>query len=144
MRKTGIAFILLLLATALSAADRATEVRNAETAFAKAFEDRDQAKFFSFVADDATFLGAKQTMAGKAEIIKVWSQYFKSEKAPFAWTPERVAVNGSGDIGETWGPVHDAQGKLTGHFQSVWQRQADGSWKVLFDGPGAPACETTK
>ena len=49
---------LLILVFALSAAaDRADEVRGTEIAFAKAFADRDVKKFFSYLADDAQFLG---------------------------------------------------------------------------------------
>lgn len=120
-------------------ADAVDDVRQAESSFAGAFADRDQAKFFSFVADDATFLGAKRTLAGKPAVVAAWSEYFKGA-APFRWTPERVVVNATGDLGMTSGPVYDATGKHFADFLSVWQKQKDGSWKVLFDGPGAPVC----
>jgi pimeloyl-ACP methyl ester carboxylesterase/ketosteroid isomerase-like protein len=114
-------------------------VRNAEMAFAKAFADRDQAKFFSLVLDDATFLGGLSTLAGKNRVVERWSKFFGSSPAPFSWTPERVAMNAAGTIGLSTGPVFGADGKQVGNFSSVWVRQADGSWKVLFDGPGSPA-----
>ena len=60
-------------------------------------------------------------------------------QAPFSWGPDRVAVNAAGTIGETAGPVYDADGHHIGNFNSVWVKQADGTWKVLFDGPGSPA-----
>ena len=134
-----LALILLIAATAQ--ADAIEEVRNAEIAFAKAFADRDQVRFFSFVLDDATFLGPKTVLGGKPEVMRVWSGFFKPEKAPFRWAPERVVVNAAGDLGLSTGPVHDPDGKQIGNFSSVWQRQKDGSWKVLFDGPGSgPPC----
>jgi ketosteroid isomerase-like protein len=133
--------LFALVATSALAADRADEVRQTETAFAKAFADRDAAKFFSFVADDATFMGQKKTMSGKAEVVKVWSEYLKAAQAPFSWKPERVAVNASGDLGLSTGPVYDGSGKHIGDFISTWTRQADGSWKVVFDGPGSHVCE---
>ena len=132
--------VLALAATTALAADRAEEVRNTEIAFAKAFADRDAAKFFSFVADDATFMG-KKTLTGKAEVVQVWSEYLKGEKAPFSWKPERVAVNAAGDLGLSTGPVFNAEGKHILNYISTWQRQADGSWKVVFDGPGGAVCE---
>ena len=142
MRKIAVILAALVVALPMFASDPADEVRAAETAFAKAFADRDQAKFFTFVADDAHFLGAKRTMNNKAEVVEVWSNYLKDAKAPFSWKPERVFVNAKGDLGLSTGPVFDPEGKHVSNFISYWQKQADGTWKVLFDGPGAPVCES--
>jgi len=79
--------LLLVLALPASAADRAEEVRATEIAFAKAFADRDAKKFFSYLADDAQFLGRSNTMRGKQQVIAVWSEFFKPEVAPFRWQP---------------------------------------------------------
>jgi ketosteroid isomerase-like protein len=133
---------LLCLATVSRGADSsaAKDVRDAETAFAKAFADRDQAKFFAWVAEDANFLSPGRTLAGKAQVVEAWSRFFKDAAAPFSWKPERIAMNGAGDIGLSTGPVLDPAGKHVGNFSSIWQKQKDGSWKVIFDGPGAPVC----
>ena len=133
--------IVLMLAAVSALADARDDVRNAELAFAKAFADRDQAKFFSFVLDDASFLGPGATLGGKKAIVDRWSRFFATPQAPFSWAPDRVAVNAAGTTGLTAGPVYDASGNHIGNFNSVWMKQADGTWKVLFDGPGsAPAC----
>ncbi|HTG52233.1 MAG TPA: hypothetical protein VMA33_05170 [Candidatus Tectomicrobia bacterium] len=50
-------YLLILVFALPAAADRADEVRGTEIAFAKAFADRDVKKFFSYLADDAQFLG---------------------------------------------------------------------------------------
>src|ERR1041385_8540873 len=132
--------LLLLLALPAAAGDM-ENLRDTEVAFAKAFTDRDQAKFFSFVLDDATFLGGLSTLHGKAEVVARWSRFFKAPAAPFNWTPERVAVNAAGTVGLSSGPVFDPKGTMIGIYGSVWLKQADGSWKILFDGPGgSPAC----
>ena len=135
--------VFLAAACAARAADpapAAAAVKEAETAFSKAFADSDQAKFFAFVAEDANFLSTNRTLAGKPQVVETWSRFFKDASAPFSWRPERVVVNGAGDIGLSTGPVHDPAGKHIGNFSSVWQKQKDGRWKVLFDGPGAPVC----
>jgi len=133
--------IVLILAAVSALADARDDVRNAELAFAKAFADRDQAKFFSFVLDDASFLGPGGTLGGKQAIVERWSRFFGTPQAPFSWAPDRVAVNAAGTTGLTAGGVYDANGNHIGNFNSVWMKQADGTWKVLFDGPGsAPAC----
>ena len=117
----------------------AEQVRDTEIAFAKAFADRDETKFFSYVADDAHFLSARSTLDGKAEIVKGWSQLFKSKTAPFSWRPDRVVIVSDGKLGLSTGPVFDPEGVQVGVFSSIWEKQVDGSWKVKFDGPGAPA-----
>jgi ketosteroid isomerase-like protein len=138
MRK-AIAVLLLFVATA-AFADAADEVRRTESAFAKAFADRDVVKFFSYVADDANFLGPKRVLTGKGEVVKVWSEYLKPQQPPFSWRPERVVTNAAGDIGLSTGPVFDAKGAHIADYSSIWQKQKDGLWKIIFDGPGAPVC----
>jgi ketosteroid isomerase-like protein len=133
---------ILVLALPVSAADRAEEVRATEIAFAKAFADRDAKKFFSYLADDAQFLGRSNTMRGKQQVIAVWSEFFRPEVAPFRWQAERVVTNATADLGFSTGPVFDKAGVQIGTFTSTWVRQPDGSWKILFD--GGSACPTTK
>jgi ketosteroid isomerase-like protein len=151
MRMTSTALSLLLAFSIASAAPGgeviapAEQVRQAEIEFARAFADRDQAKFFSYVANDANFLSAHKTLSGKEEIVKTWSGFFKDAAAPFSWAPERVVVNARGDLGLSTGAVRDPKGELVGNYSSIWQRQKDGTWKVIFDGPGAPApCQQSK
>jgi len=105
-----------------------------EVAFAKAFADRDAKKFFSYVADDAQFLGQRTIMHRKQEVVAVWSEFFKPAVAPFRWEPERVVTNAAGDLGFSSGLVFDEAGVQTGTFTSTWLRQPNGSWKILFDG----------
>jgi ketosteroid isomerase-like protein len=140
--RRNLCLLLLVLALPAAAADRAEEVRGTEIAFAKAFADRDAKKFFSYVADDAQFLGRRNTMRGKQEVIAGWSEFFKPVVAPFRWQPERVVTNGAGDLGFSTGPVFDEAGVQIGTFTSTWVRQPDGSWKILFD--GGSACPTVK
>ena len=134
--------LILVFALPAAAADRADEVRATEIAFAKAFADRDVKKFFSYVADDAQFLGQRTIMHGKQEVVAVWSEFFKPAVAPFRWEPERVVTNAAGDLGFSSGPVFDEAGVQTGTFTSTWLRQPNGSWKILFD--GGSACQTTR
>jgi ketosteroid isomerase-like protein len=139
----SLALLLFLWGATASGATAATatdDVRNAETSFAQAFADRDAAKFAALIADDATFTTATTTLAGKPEIVKGWSAYFAKEKAPFSWHPERVYTNAAGDLGLSIGPVYDAAGNHIGDYSSIWQKQHDGTWKIVFDGPGSRVC----
>ncbi len=138
--RRNLCLLLLVLASSASAADRTEEVRATEIAFAKAFTERDAKKFFSYLADDAQFLGQRSIMHGKQEVIAAWSEFFKPAVAPFRWQPERIVTNAAGDLGFTSGPVFDEAGARIGTFTSTWMRQPDGSWKILFD--GGSACPT--
>ena len=146
--------LALLLVTALGCATGSTaarparavdpatarrEVRQAEIAFATAFRNRDRRAFFAMIADDAVFLGPHRTLRGKRQVLGVWDRFFAAPAAPFSWVPERVEISGDGSLGLSTGPVRDPSGMQIASFSSIWRRQADGSWRVIFDGPGCPA-----
>lgn len=133
--------VLLLALPSAGAADEAAirdSLRAAEAGFAKAFADRDLDAFLAFIDEDAMFLGPKGGLRGKEAVKADWSKFFESETAPFSWEPKRWELNPSGTMGLTTGPVYAPDGKWVGSFMSIWRRQADGSWKVIFD--GAPEC----
>jgi ketosteroid isomerase-like protein len=139
--------LLLLLAIALplyaevaeknpAPKDPVEEVRQTEIAFAKAFADRDSDKFFSYVADDAHFLSDLRTLEGKGQVVSAWSHFFSRPAAPFSWGPERVSVTGDGKTAISTGPVYDPNGTLIGVYTSIWRKEKDGSWKIIFDRGG--------
>ncbi len=113
-----------------------SEVRARETAFAKTMADRDLAAFGTFLAGEAVFFGA-QPLRGRERVVAVWSRFFEGPAAPFSWTPDTVEVLASGTLALTSGPVTDADGKPAGRFNSVWRRETDGVWRVVFD-KGSP------
>jgi ketosteroid isomerase-like protein len=121
----------------------ADEVRAAETAFAKSMADRNLTAFTALLADDTVFWGGKGVNRGKAAVAADWKRFFDGPTAPFSWAPAEVEVLSSGTLGYTSGPVFDPKGNRIGTFNSVWQRQGDGSWKVVFD-KGCPPCECAK
>ena len=109
------------------------EARAAETAFAQTMADRDLDAFAAFIAEDAVFSPGPNTLRGKAAVVAAWSRYFEGEQAPFSWRPETVVVSAAGQLAATKGPVFDPAGKPIAEFRSTWRREADGSWKVVFD-----------
>ena len=143
---------LVVLATAISSApvgaqqksaNPVDQVRAAETAFAKSMADRNPAAFAALLADDAVFFGGKGVNHGKAAVVADWKRFFDGAAAPFSWAPAEVEVLPSGNLGFTSGPVFDPKGTRIGTFNSVWQRQTDGSWKIVFD-KGCPPCDCPK
>jgi ketosteroid isomerase-like protein len=121
----------------------ADQVRAAETAFAKSMADRNLPAFTALLADDTVFFGGKGVLRGKAAVAADWKRFFNGPAAPFSWSPAEVEVLESGTLGYSSGPVLDPQGNRIGTFNSVWQRQQDGSWKIVFD-KGCPPCDCAK
>jgi ketosteroid isomerase-like protein len=119
----------------------AEQVRRAELAFAATVAERRPEAFGAMVADDAVFLGARGEVArGRDEVIAAWQGLFAAEAPEFRWHPEIVELSGDGTLGLTRGPWtmrgHDARGEPVerrGTFTSIWRRQPDGAWRVIFD-----------
>ena len=118
----------------------ALEVRAAETAFAKTMADRDLEAFLGFIAADAIFFAQDRALRGVEAVKAAWSPFFQGAAAPFSWEPETVEVLDSGNLAFSSGPVRDPQGRQVGTFNSVWRRDANGQWKVVFD-KGCPPCD---
>jgi ketosteroid isomerase-like protein len=118
----------------------ADEVRAAETAFAATMARRDFVAFGAYVSDEAIFVGRRGPLRGKSAVLEGWRAFFDGGAAPFSWEPEVVEVLASGTLALSSGPVRDPAGKRIGTFNSVWRRESDGRWRVVFD-KGCPACE---
>ncbi len=134
---------LLVVATAVAAPPTdslAREVRAVETAFAHTMAARDTTAFLAFLSDEAVFFGRSTVQRGPTAIFAVWRRFFDGADAPFSWRPESVEVLDSGALALSSGPVFDPTGTRIGTFNSVWRRDADGRWRIIFD-KGCPPCE---
>lgn len=122
---------------------------DAERAFCRAAAETSvRAAFLQYLSDDAIMLlprpaNGKQAYAARPE-----------SASELSWRPSCAAIAASGDLGYTFGPWEFRQRRgqeaadAYGHFLSVWRRQPDGRWLVVFDsgishecptGPGAAA-----
>ena len=118
-------------------------VADVERAFAATMAKRDLAGFTALISQEAIFMGASDTprvLRGRQAIVDVWKQYFDGPQAPFSWEPDIVEVLDSGTLALSSGPVHDPKGELSGRFNSIWRREPDGRWRIVFD-RGAPVCK---
>jgi ketosteroid isomerase-like protein len=131
----------LLLAASLTAAATAAppaspldEVVAAERAFAQYSREHGvRSAFENFMVDD-TVIYRPGPVAGRPF-------YAKAPEQPIAldWAPERAGIAASGDLAFTTGPYTLAAkaepGKIvgSGHFLSVWQRNAQGNFDNVID-----------
>lgn len=108
------------------------EVIETECAFAKTMADRDVKAFSAFLDEDAVFFDKDGPLFGKDSVLKAWTPYFDGPKPPFSWEPTQAKWNGKG-LAYTTGPVWDANGVCVARFNSIWRKQADGHWRIVFD-----------
>lgn len=121
-------------------------LRETETAFAASLANQDWDQFAGFIADEAIFVSGV-VQHGKQAILDGWAVFFQEGAPKLIWKPEVVEIQDDGELGMTHGPFTIEQpgpdGTIlsqSGFFNSVWERQADGSWKVIFDA-GCPPCQ---
>jgi ketosteroid isomerase-like protein len=108
-------------------------VENREIAFAKTMADRDLEAFARFISAEAIFFSGDTPLRGREAIVAAWAPYFDGDTAPFSWRPDLVEVLDSGDLALSSGPVVSAAGEAIGRFNSIWRRDEDGEWRVVFD-----------
>jgi len=117
-----------------------SDLRTTEEAFAQTMADRDHEAFTSFLAEDTVFFGPQGEIRGSKAVAAAWKPFFDGPEAPFSWKPEFASVLDSGKLGFTSGPIFTPDGTRVGTFNSVWQREPDGDWRIVFD-RGCPKCE---
>lgn len=84
--------------------------------------------FLKHMADDAIVfqpdpMGAREAISAQSD----------KPGPKLEWWPIWAGIAGSGDLGFTTGP-YALEGVRRGHYFTVWKKQADGSWKWLYDG----------
>jgi ketosteroid isomerase-like protein len=109
------------------------DVEAREIAFAKTMADRNLEAFLTFVSPEAVFFNGNEPLRGRDAIARGWAPFFDGAAAPFSWHPDVVEVLESGGLALSSGPVRDASGEEVGRFNSIWRKDADGQWRVVFD-----------
>jgi ketosteroid isomerase-like protein len=111
----------------------------ADAAWLRVYQEKDLAKSVAFCDEQGSMLAPDAPIAtGKNAIAKVIADDFAHEN--ITWHANKVGVARSGDLGYTSGTTEmnlkDASGKTVaykGKYLTVWKKQEDGSWKVLYD-----------
>ncbi len=119
------------LARAPGAAQPSTIVA-AELAFSRAARERGQwTAFREFAAPDAQIHGEKGPFAALP-----WLAAQTDPPAAVQWSPRVVVVSCDGSLAASKGRFRDPDG-MVGNFVTVWERQADGEYRYVFDVGGA-------
>ncbi len=146
---TSLLFLLAFRAAEASA-DVADEVRCHEIAFSQSVENQSLDTFVSLIHHDARFVGGSVSR-GVEEIAKTWAIFFSADGPKIMWRPQIVEVIENGTLALSRGPYRvisvDADGKFSetwGTFNSIWRKQNDGSWLVVFDAGSESATPPAK
>jgi ketosteroid isomerase-like protein len=123
----------------------AAAIMTADRNFNQAVAEKDRAKFLSFIAENATFVG-QDDMHGHDAILKGWDAFFQPEGPTLTWEPTQAEVLVAGDVGYSVGSwIRRSKGpdgrvvEARGQYVTTWKKQPDGSWRVVYDiGSTAP------
>jgi len=126
-------------APAQSGGDAVDSIRAADAAWLKVYSAKDLEKSVAFCDEQGSMLAPNAPIAtGKAAIAKMIAGDFAF--GDLVWHADKAGVSRSGDLGYTSGTYKfsfkDPSGRPAvdnGKYLTVWKKQADGSWKVLFD-----------
>ena len=90
-----------------------------------------------------------QAERGRDAVVRGWAGIVEGKKLKLLWYPTMVAIGGEPDIAyssgrrlyESLAPGAKQRYSLGG-FQSIWHKDVDGVWRVLFD-DGVPPVPAT-
>ena len=144
-REQVVAVLVLLVLSASAATlgqisgNETDAILATDAAWLKVYQMKDLAKSVAFCDEQGSMLAPNAPIAvGKDAIAKLIAEDFAHDN--IEWQANKVGVSRSGDLGYTSGTTgmtfKDASGKTVvykGKYLTVWKKQADGSWKVLYD-----------
>lgn len=117
------------------------EIETAEKDFQKMSAEKGiMQAFWSYADSNAVIKRENDSLIkGRDAIRNYYSAPFYAQ-ASVTWAPDFTDASEQGDVGYTYGKYtwqsKDSTGKVNeykGVFHTVWKRQADGSWKYVWD-----------
>ena len=118
------------------------EVIEAEMSFSElAGKEGISKAFMTYAAEDAVLMRNNKLVIGKNNLSVLFeNQASAPNDEKLSWKPDFVDVSASGDLAYTYGQFiysyTDSTGttiESEGVFHTVWKKQADGSWKFVWD-----------
>lgn len=156
----GVAFVALLAMAGCETNDKPNtaeieqQILAQEEQWNRAFAERDAEALAGFFADDAAMANpGEQLVRGKQSIREAVEAFAEDPNLNVSFRANRVQVATSGDLAYSRGqymltstdPGTNQPESSRGYYLTVWQKQADGSWKAVEDfitpGPPLPVAE---
>jgi len=134
-RLTVIAFLFLAACATTQNGPNADLLLQRDREFAKQSAARGSAAWQEFMAPNAAKpANGARMLIGPQEIGDNMLAAFASGFT-LTWEPMHAEISRGGKLGYTWGRYRSVFNGKTheGTYMSVWEKQPDGTWKVLFD-----------
>jgi ketosteroid isomerase-like protein len=114
-------------------------LREADKSWAQSAPDLEV--FMSFIADDVVwFFCNRPPMTGKSQVRSHYEKVFAMPDFSLTWTPARIDVSATGDMGYasgTWTAFFlDSSGEVKqkgGPYATVWKKRSSGEWEVVLE-----------
>ena len=118
-----------------------TTIREMDTEWSLAAENRDAAKFASFYSETGSVMPFNAPIAtGRAKVQEIWAHLMAKPGFSLRFVPTRVEVAMSKDMAYDIGTfelkLNDAQGSpmtVPGKYVVIWKKQKGGDWKAEAD-----------
>jgi ketosteroid isomerase-like protein len=131
--------VAILVPSFTLAADSSEVIKNADKQFYSDTRSQGLDGWLKWFAPDG-YVGNEPNVRGTEGLKQFYARLFSHKDLTFKWSPDRAEVFPSGTMGYTTGRYTlnftDDDGKKvnrTGNYLSMWQKQKDGSWKVMAD-----------
>jgi ketosteroid isomerase-like protein len=93
--------------------------------------------FYSYADEKAVIRRGNDSLISGKENIRKFYQNPRYKNFDLSWTPDFVDVSEDGTLGYTYGKyflkITGDTTEYKGVFHTVWKRQADGTWKFVWD-----------
>lgn len=120
--------------------DAATALMEADRAFDHDTAARGLDGWMDWFAEDARIETAKDVLVGKGVLRDFYSKMFASREFRLHWWPVHAEISTDGTLGFTFGRAEiswrDEKGeqqKRESRYTTLWRRQKDGTYRVIFD-----------
>ncbi|ABF41193.1 hypothetical protein Acid345_2192 [Candidatus Koribacter versatilis Ellin345] len=134
--------LMLLLGCAAFAQKPEDVLLKADRDFSHDVQTKRLEGFLPWIAPGIVTFGSTN-LKGLDEVRKTWKEAFDDADFQLSWEPAKAEMFPSGTMGYTTGRFTILDKAMAGPtvtkgtYLTVWQKQKDGSWKVLADG-GSP------
>ena len=97
--------------------------------------------FMSFLDEEVVWYFCNlPPLKGRDAVRTFYQKMYEDNAFTLTWTPERIDVSISGDIGYTYGIYKfisagssDKKQEYNGNYATIWRKQKDNTWKVVVE-----------
>ena len=97
--------------------------------------------FMSFLDNEVVWYNCLYPeLKGKDAVRSAFKNTFENKGFTLTWTPDRIEVSASGDLGYTYGHYKvkypnstETQSEQLHNYTTIWRKQKDSTWKVILE-----------